>query len=597
MPRCWYCGEETPQLHTCAKCKQLFGECHIDPATHDCPGIPIANPLLGAPEENIPPMVNRSGRSSVQDPSDDDARRERIKVILNKHEDLERRETLLLSIRAREVRMREEVSTIDLLEFLLDNIFTIVEVVVLTPDKKRFVRFQAGVVMGNKQTVPVPMQGAYAGHFIVRKEKGLPISYGERVWGIPMQEPWRVLIEVEAQLPLPRLSPVGGPPRGIMFIDPRMAFEKYETSSLLLKDSRLFEKLVDLPIGNWTIVGIYKVPTTEEEAEQQEKAWQDAQAFDPNPTNLPGMLAHIQKITKAVVDQLPTKIPKTAESEAGLNKLKASLANLDKMQADMNQMNFLFSVDGLANQDIPAAEARLLEWTTQCPDQPLVLVMLGTVQAEQFCWEDAWHAFSRAATLTPDDPSVLQCKNLAREALGENRVKSYVAPNKINSPSGKEDDQVPLKMTKRLVDQVTKALAVFYFYTGNTTQGEVILNEIIRGGQEMGGDGQLYNALAWMTYARRSLDVKLLQLGVQFAKEAVERSKKLSKELTARALDTQGCLLCVLSEYDQARASFLAAVEANKSSNLGEAITWIEFKRALKALNDTGTYQKFQDYF
>ncbi len=440
------------------------------------------------------------------------------------------------------------------------------------------------------------MQGAYAGHFIVRKEKTLPVSYGERVWGIPMQEPWRVLIEVEVQSSLPRLSPIG-PPRGIMFIDPRMAFEKYETSSLLLKDSRLFEKLADLPDGNWTVAGIYKVPETVEEAEQQEKAWQDAQAFDPNPTNLPGMLANVQKITKAVVEQLPQKLPKTAESEAGINKLRASLANLDKMQADMNQMNFLFSVDGLANQDIPAAEARLQEWATRYPDQPLALVMLGTVLAEQFCWEDALHAFSRAATSTPDDPSVLQCKDLSREALGETRVKFYVTPNKINSPSGKEDDPLPLKMTKRLAEQVTKALAVFYFYTGNPTQGEVILNEIIRGGQEMGGDGQLYNALAWMIYARRSLDVKLLQLGAQFAKEAVERSQKLSKELAARALDTQGCLLCVLSEYEQARASFLAAVEANRPSNLGEAITWIEFKRALKALNDMGTYQKFQDYF
>ncbi len=46
LPTCWFCGETIPTTRVCPQCKQEFGECHSDPATHDCPGVQVSNPYV-----------------------------------------------------------------------------------------------------------------------------------------------------------------------------------------------------------------------------------------------------------------------------------------------------------------------------------------------------------------------------------------------------------------------------------------------------------------------------------------------------------------------------------------------------------------------
>ncbi len=45
MPTCWFCGLESDQVYTCPQCQQQFCDMHRDPASHDCPGAPVANPF------------------------------------------------------------------------------------------------------------------------------------------------------------------------------------------------------------------------------------------------------------------------------------------------------------------------------------------------------------------------------------------------------------------------------------------------------------------------------------------------------------------------------------------------------------------------
>jgi tetratricopeptide (TPR) repeat protein len=525
-----------------------------------------------------------------------ETRMNRIKAILNKHEPAARRWALLQEIQPQEVREHEELDLVDLLEFLLANLFTLVEVVALKPDKKGFVRFRAGVAAGEKQAVPFLAQDAFAGHFIKHKMHDNLISYGERAWALPLSIPWRVLIEVEVQLPLPRLSPFGPPTGGNIIIDPRQAFEKYKTIFYLLKDTRLFDELAHLPIGNWTIVGIYKVPETEEEAEEQEKAWQDAQAFDPSP-NLPGVLMQMQKMMQAFVEQVPQKIPQTAKSREDIEKIKGSLADLSKSQADMTLMDFLFSMECLASQDLPAAEARLQDQVSRHPGHAPSWNMLGTLWAEQFRWQDARRAFIRATELDPDNPYTRECVALAREALDGTTVQPRQDPLKSSAQGAGSSDRFMQELTQRHARRVTLALALFHFYTGKSARAEDLLYETLSGGGTSEVLAEDYNHLAWLIYARRSNDVKLLELGVNLAQKAVDLRKKHGGDLLPRALDTQGCLLSVLGRYEPARASFLGAIAAKGTSNLGDMITWTEFKRTLKALNDTETFQKFKEYF
>ncbi len=46
MPTCWFCGVTVLETRVCPRCKQEFGECHSDPATHDCPGVQVSSPYV-----------------------------------------------------------------------------------------------------------------------------------------------------------------------------------------------------------------------------------------------------------------------------------------------------------------------------------------------------------------------------------------------------------------------------------------------------------------------------------------------------------------------------------------------------------------------
>ncbi len=526
----------------------------------------------------------------------DEARRERIKTIFDKHATPDRRMALLGEIRSRDVAQNDTLTTIELLEWLLHNMFSIHQIVAFTPDRKTAVRFEIGIASGEKKNVPYLAQDTYPGHFLAHKSNDKIISYGKRVLMVPGDIAWRVLLQLEIQLPFPRLVPWMPPPReNPVIIDLRQIFEKYMTSSILLKDRKIFDILKEqFPAEQWIVGGIYKIPESPREAQQMEEEWESAQAFDPNPMNLFGMLKKMQSMMRG------------AAEHTGHEGYRKESEKLDNIVNEIDSSNALSSLEIQILHDPIEAEESIHAYLECDPRQDQLWLMLGSLLAVQFHWEDALRAFTKAKDLDTTEPFCKDCIGITMDALGgepyqgkwEIRELTDSPFKKIDfSKIGDMDEDMENELEnyhrRESFQRTLKALALHH-YRINPNNGEAKFEKML---SKCSVEGKIsfYNSLAWKLYSQRTADPHLLDIGKSLAAKGVALAKKNNSKLLVNCLDSQACLASLLGEYKESKRLFEEALNVNQGGQ--ENITWAEFARVLKALGDNVNYKKYKEFF
>ncbi len=501
----------------------------------------------------------------------DEARRERIKTIFDKHTAPDRRIALLGEISSRVVAQNDTLTTIELLEWLLQNIFAIDLIVAFSPDRKTAVRFEMGIASCEKKNAPILAKMAYRGHFLARKTQNEIISYGKRIFKFPDDFEWRMLLQLEILSPVP--------------------------FSILLKDRKILDILKQqFPTEQWVMGSINKFPKTPPDAPQIEEEWEEVQMFETELINpLLGRVNEIHRVVKMAAEQT---------QDAGWKKFDEDFENIQK-KSDSSKT--IFDLDKQSINDPVNAEVNIRAQLERDPRQDILWLMLGSLLAGEFRWEDALHAFTKAKDLDPTELFCKDCISIALDALGKGsyqgkwEVKEFKDSvrelkestfRNINNLDVIDGDEENVHRTE-CVQRTLKAL-ILHYYQKDPKKGEELIEKML---SKCNFEGKIsfFNDMAWKLYSRHTTNPRLLDIGKTLVARGVALAKKNNSKLLVCCLDSQACLASLLGEYKESQRLFEEALPLNQGGE--DLITWAEFARVLKALGDDVNYKKYNKFF
>ncbi len=317
------------------------------------------------------------------------------------------------------------------------------------------------------------------------------------------------------------------------------------------------------------------------------------QMFDPNPiNNLFGMLENIHTVLKGAVEH------------SGDAAWKKQLEEFENIQKKSDASKDLFKLEMQTVDNPIEAEAFIRAQLERDPRQDLLWLMLGSLLAAQFRWEDALQAFTRAKDLDPTEPFCKDCIGITLDALGKEpyqgnwEIKDLINVFKEQTQSllrhiefTSEDDE---NIYRRECFQRTLKALIFHYYQKDPKKGEEAIEKML---SNCDIEQKIYflNNIAWQLYSQRTKEIKLLELGKSLAARGVALAKKNNSKLLVNGLDSQACLASLLGEYEESKRLFEEAINVNRGGRIN--ITWKEFARVLKALGDNVNYRKYKEFF